>query len=77
VFSANGPFAFIKPAKNHVTIGFWRGADLDDPRGLLEGNGVRMKHLKIPAPGTFDRAVLTAFVKQAVTLNAQKGDPTR
>lgn len=50
VFVANGPFAFVKPAKNHVTIGFWRGADLKDPKGVLEGDGVRMKHLKSPRP---------------------------
>ena len=77
VFVSNGPFAFIKPAKNHVTLGFWRGADLKDSKGLLEGDGVRMKHLKIPAPGTFDGPALTAFVKQAVALNAAKGDPTK
>ena len=76
VFEQNGPFAWIKPAKAHVTFGFWRGAELSDKRGALEG-GDRMKHLKIAGPDALDEALLTAFVREAVALNVAKGDPTR
>jgi hypothetical protein len=34
----NGPFCFIKAHKNHVNIGFWRGVQLKDSKGLLEGS---------------------------------------
>jgi len=37
VYEQGGPFAFIKAATAHVTIGFWLGAELKDPKGLLEG----------------------------------------
>ena len=75
VFESNGPFAYIMPAKAHLTFGFWRGAELQDARGILEG-GKRMKHVKITGPDGVDAKVLGAFVKQAVELNQKKGNPT-
>jgi hypothetical protein len=76
VLDANGPVAFIKLAKAHVTFGFWRGAELADTAGLLEG-GDRMRHLKISEKDKVPVAALSAFVKEAARLNAEKGDPTR
>jgi hypothetical protein len=76
VFHEIGPFAFIKPAKNHLTVGFWRGAELDDPERVLVG-GDRMRHLKLMGPNDLDERQLVRFVKNAVTLNRQKGDPTK
>ena len=38
-WNSAGPFCFIRAHKNHVNIGFWRGAQLDYPKGLLEGSG--------------------------------------
>lgn len=76
VVEHGGPMAFIKVAKAHVTFGFWRGAELTDDAGVLEG-GERMKHVKITSPDAIDERMLSAFVKQAAALNAAKGDPTR
>jgi hypothetical protein len=76
VFDLGGPVAYIKPASKHVTLGFWRGAELADPKGLLEG-GDRMKNLKVSDAKAIDVAAVTAFVKEAARLNAAKGDPTR
>jgi len=75
VFELEGPFAFIRVAKAHVTFGFWRGAELEDPKGVLEGGAI-MRHLKIPAAGELDESLVTRLVKQAVALNRAKGDPT-
>jgi hypothetical protein len=77
VFEENGPFAFMKANKNHVTFGFWRGAELADPEGLLEGDGDRMKHVKLAGPGDIRPKVLRAFVRAAVELNRTKGNPTK
>jgi hypothetical protein len=76
IFEDDGPFAYIKPAKNHVTFGFWRGAELTDPKSLLDG-GDRMKHVKLASTKDIDKAALTAFIKQAVELNRTKGNPTK
>jgi hypothetical protein len=76
VFEDHGPFAFIKAAKAHVTFGFWRGAELDDATGILEG-GATMKHVKVKSPESFVAKPLAAMIRQAVALNRAKGDPTK
>ncbi len=77
VFELGGPFAYVRGAKEHVTFGFWRGAELADPAGLLHGDGNKMKHLKVRHPDDINRAEVVAMVREAVALNAAKGDPTQ
>jgi len=45
-----GQFCAIGPQQGRVNLYFSRGVDLDDPGGLLEGSGKKMRHLKIRAP---------------------------
>ena len=40
-------FAYVNAFTEHVNIGFFFGATLDDPFGLLEGTGKRMRHVKL------------------------------
>ena len=77
VWASNGPFAYVKAFPRAVNVGFWRGVDLDDPDGLLTGDGDRMRHIKLTSPSQVKPEVLAAWVRQAVALNAGKGDPTR
>lgn len=77
VFTDHGPFAYMKKASAHLTFGFWRGAELDGGRGILEGSGTRMAHVKIADVGEIDQKQLTALIKIAVKLNREKGDPTK
>jgi hypothetical protein len=77
VWEQNGPFAWLKPAAKHVSFGFWRGAEMEDPEGHLEGEGDRMRHLKLTNADAVRELPLETFVKQAVELNGSKGDPTR
>src|SRR5262252_7419368 len=39
------PFAYVNAFKAHVNVGFYLGATLKDPVGLLEGTGKRMRHV--------------------------------
>ena len=77
VYEQDGPFAYIKAFSKTVNFGFWRGADLTDTDGRLEGTGDRMRHVKIGAPEDVDKATFSAWVKEAVELNSAKGDPTK
>ena len=77
VFSAGGPLGFMRPAKAHVTIGFWRGAELSDPDGVLEGDGKFMKHWKLGEDQPVDPKRIATWVKEAMALNKSKGDPTK
>jgi hypothetical protein len=76
VYEIEGPFAYLRASTGHVTLGFWRGAELADPRGLLEGEGERMMHLKLAAVDEIDADAVRGFVREAVSLNRQHGNPT-
>jgi hypothetical protein len=40
-------FGYVNAFAAHANVGFFYGAELDDPAGLLEGAGERMRHVKL------------------------------
>lgn len=59
------PFGYVGVFTEHVNVGFFRGAALPDPVGLLQGNGRFMRHVKLK-PGTpTNAAALTALIHAA------------
>ena len=58
-------FGYVNVFTSHVNIGFFHGASLEDPAGLLQGTGRFMRHVKA-RPGTLpDGASLKALVRAA------------
>ena len=49
----------------HVNVGFFLGADLDDPAGLLQGSGKRMRHVKLIPGKPMDDAALQRLIEDA------------
>jgi len=45
------PFGYVNVFRSHVNVGFFQGAALPDPAGLLQGAGKFMRHVKL-RPGT-------------------------
>jgi hypothetical protein len=43
----DAPFGYVNAFKAHASVGFFYGAMLADPAGLLEGEGKRMRHVKL------------------------------
>jgi len=43
----DAPFGYVNAFNDHVNVGFYHGASLHDPAGLLEGTGKRMRHVKL------------------------------
>jgi len=58
-------FSYVNCFKAHVGLGFFRGADLDDPQGLLEGTGNYMRHVKLGPGRQPDPAALRRLVEAA------------
>jgi hypothetical protein len=51
-------FGYVNAFTAHASVGFFRGAMLADPAGLLEGKGKRMRHVKLrPGNGLDDDAL--------------------
>ena len=60
-------FAYVDVFKAHVNVGFFRGADLPDPHGLLEGKGRFMRHVQIRLDREVDAAALAMLIDIAYT----------
>jgi len=58
-------FAYTNAFKAHVNVGFFRGAELADPHGLLEGTGKLMRHVKLRPGQSVDPAALQRLVHAA------------
>lgn len=58
-------FGYVDAFKGHVNIGFFNGAELADPTGLLEGNGKLMRHVKLSPGRTVDEAALGRLIESA------------
>ena len=59
------PFGYVNVFKAHVNVGFFLGAELQDPAGLLEGNGKRMRHVKLKPGRPLDTPALIALIDAA------------
>lgn len=58
-------FAYVNVYKAHVNVGFFRGAELADPAGLLEGAGKMMRHVKLRPSEAVDENALVAMIETA------------
>ena len=61
----DGPVAYVYSATGYVQFGFFHGASLDDPKGLLEGNGQYVRHAKVRDASKIDKRALAALLAQA------------
>ncbi|HEY7764812.1 MAG TPA: DUF1801 domain-containing protein, partial [Aestuariivirgaceae bacterium] len=60
-------FAYVNAFRAHVNVGFFRGAELADPAGLLEGTGRFMRHVKLRPSREVDASALTGLIRTAYT----------
>ena len=50
-----------------MNVGFFRGAGLADPAGLLEGTGRFMRHVKLGPDRAVDAGAMTKLIDAAYT----------
>jgi len=58
-------FGYVNVFTAHVNLGFFRGADLPDEHGLLEGSGKYMRHVKLRPGVEIDTEQITKLVEMA------------
>ena len=61
----DAPFGYVGAYRAHANVGFFYGAALDDPSGLLQGEGKRMRHVKLRPAQPTDPAALIALIAAA------------
>jgi hypothetical protein len=59
------PVSYVYSAPDHVQFGFFHGASLDDPLGLLQGKAAYVRHIKLRTAKDLDEAAFGALLRQA------------
>jgi hypothetical protein len=59
---ADAAFAYVNSFRAHVNVGFFRGAEIADPSGLLEGTGKFMRHVKLGPGRDVDAEALSKLI---------------
>jgi hypothetical protein len=76
IFELNGPMCYFMVAKKHITFGFPRGTSLTDPKGLLEGTGKNLRHVKLRKVEDLQQDGLHELVEEAARLNRESPAPS-
>jgi hypothetical protein len=58
-------FGYVNVFKAHANVGFFRGAEIADPHGMLDGNGKFMRHVKLRPEHGVDSAALKRLIETA------------
>ena len=56
---------YVAVYTKHVNIGFYRGAQMDDPAGVLEGSGKQLRHIKITSEADLGTPILRDYLQRA------------
>jgi len=59
-------YAYIAVQASHINLGFYHGASLDDPEGLLEGVGSGLRHVKVRDLAATRNPAISALLRQSV-----------
>ena len=60
-------YCYVLPYQRWINLGFYQGAGLPDPDGLLEGTGARLRHVKVRSVAAADAPAIRALVEAALT----------
>jgi len=69
-------FGYVNVFRDHVNVGFFRGAEIGDPDGLLEGTGKFMRHVKLGRGrdvdgGALGKLIVTAYMDMKRRVSAE------
>ena len=59
------PFGYVNVFTSHVNVGFFQGASLPDPAGLLQGDGKFMRHVKVRPGSAVNGAAIGRLIETA------------
>lgn len=64
VFKENKIFTYLRCSKNHITMGFYNIQNIKDSKGILEGTGKTMRHIKIKTNDDIDAKLIAGWLKE-------------
>jgi len=69
VYSLNHIVCYLAASGDHANLGFYRGVELKDPKGLLEGEGKKLRHIKVYKREEIRRRWYGTLIRQAARLD--------
>ena len=66
------PLLFVHAEADHLQFGFFAGALLRDPDGLLRGKGKYVRHIRIEKLADIDEQAFSTMVRRAVRAPAYR-----
>lgn len=63
--AGDAAFGYVSAFAARANVGFYFGAALEDPAGLLEGGGKRMRHVKLRWGHAVDEAAVSDLIAAA------------
>lgn len=60
-------FCWLAPQRKHLVFGFYYGAELPDPEGVLDGTGTLMRHVKVRSEEDLRNPAVRQLVEVATT----------
>ena len=69
VYSLNHIVCYLAASTDHANLGFYRGIELPDPHGLLEGEGKKLRHIKVYKREEIRRQWYRTLIRQAARLD--------
>ena len=71
------PVAYVHAEPKTVQFGFFAGASLKDPKGLLQSSGRYVRHIKVHAPSDIDARAFASLLRQAVSTPLTRARSTK
>ena len=68
-YSGAGVVCAVMPYAQYASLHFYKGTELDDPAGVLEGGGKQLRHVKVASLDAIDESVLVPLIIQAIKLD--------
>ena len=63
-----GAFCYVAAYSRHVNLGFYHGAELPDPHGVLKGTGKQMRHIRFDSPEDLRHSYFRGYIRSAMEL---------
>jgi hypothetical protein len=61
---------YIGVYTRHINLGFYHGAEMEDPAGVLQGEGKQMRHIQIKSKSDLGTPVVRDYLLRAVPAGA-------
>ncbi|GAE93198.1 hypothetical protein JCM21714_2252 [Gracilibacillus boraciitolerans JCM 21714] len=68
-YSIHKNICYLQSSKNHVNLGFYQGAQLEDTYNLLGGTGTQLRHIRVKKLEDIDEYLMQSYIKKAIILD--------